>query len=161
VYSLPTLSSLYLKLMKRRMMRSPTRPFTYWGVLAVKAANNQKSRGLSRRWHSLTKTCMRWYRYLIGYRVSIHISTGATAPHSLNIQHGGRASHWGRSPVYRSSAKVQAWWNLKYMTTLHNYIKEVDTYFQQEGPSPRNSRRRLCAQEGTIFSTRLQGQVDV
>jgi len=59
----------------------------------------------------------------MGIVLSIHISTRATAPPSLNIQHGGRTSHWGRSPVDRSSAEVQAWLNLKYMTTLYNYNK--------------------------------------
>ena len=123
--------------------------------------NKQKSRRLSRRWHSLTKTGMRWYRYFTWVLCfNTHFNRG-NPPHSLGIQHGGRASYGGRSPVDRSSAKVQAWLNLKYMTTLHNYIKDVETNFQQEGSSPWNSRKRLCTQtRGTIFSTRLQGQVD-
>ena len=56
------------------------------------------------------------------YCTSVHTSTGAT-PSFINIHHEGHASHWGRSPVCRSSAEVQAWWNLKCMTTLYNYIK--------------------------------------
>jgi len=51
-----------------------------------------------------------------------HFNKGNPPP-PLNIQHGGRASREGRSPVYMSSAEVQAWLNLKYMTTLYNYIK--------------------------------------
>jgi len=122
MYSLPTLSSLYPK-PKKRMKRLPTKSLTYWGILAVKAANKQKSRRLSRIWHSLTKTGMRCYLCLtwISY-FSTHFNRGN--PLSFpNIQRGSSASRGGRSPVNRSYAKVQAWLNLKHMTTLYNYIK--------------------------------------
>jgi len=122
MYSLPTLSSLYPKL-KKRMKRLPTKSLTYWGILAVKAANKEKSRRLSRKWHSLTKTGMGCYRCLtwISY-FSTHFNRGN--PLSFpNIQRGSSASRGGRSPVNRSYAKVQAWLNLKHMTTMYNYIK--------------------------------------
>ena len=41
MYSLPTLSSLYPK-PKKRMKRLPTRSLTYWGILAIKAANKNQ-----------------------------------------------------------------------------------------------------------------------
>jgi len=83
----------------------------------------QKTRRLSRRWHSLTKTGMRCYRYLTWVSCfSTHFNRGNPPP-SLSIQHGGRVSRGDRSPVNRSSAEVQAWLNLKYMTTLYNYVK--------------------------------------
>jgi len=160
MYFLPTLSSLNPK-PKKRMMRFPTRSLTYWGILAIKAENKQKSRRLSRRWHSLTKTGMRWYRYLTWVLCfSTHFNRGNPPP-SHGMQHGGRASHWGWSPVYRSPAEVQAWLNLKYMTTLYNHIKRsLKQASNKKVRPPWNSRRRLCAQKGTIFSTRLQGQMD-
>jgi len=83
----------------------------------------RKSRGWPRRWHSLTKTGMRCYRCLtwISY-FRTHFNKGN--PLSFpNIQRGSSASCGGRSPVNRSYAKVQAWLNLKHMTTLYNYIK--------------------------------------
>jgi len=61
---------------------------------------------------------MRWYRYLTWVSCySTHFNRGNPTL-SPGIQHGGRASHWGWSPVYRSSAEVQAWLSSKYMTTL-------------------------------------------
>jgi len=123
-------------------------------------SNKQKSKRLSRTWHSLTKTGIRWYRYLTWVSCfNTHFNRGNPPP-SLSIQHGGRASHWDRSPVYRSSAKVQAWLSSEYMTTLYNYKEKFKTSFQQEGSSPWNSRMRLRAQKGTITSTIHQWQVD-
>ena len=98
------------------MKRFPTKSLIYWGILAAKAANEQKSKRLSRRWHSLTKTGMRWYHYFTWVSCfNTHCNRGNPPP-SLRIQHGVRASREGRSLVYKSSAKVQAWWNLK----VHN-----------------------------------------
>ena len=120
LYSLSTLISLKMK--KRRMKRFPTRSLAYLGILAVEAANKdqedcpENGSHLQRLAWDVTVT-------LHGYRASVHTSTGEAPPPSLSIQLGDRASRGGRSPVNRSSAKVQAWLNLKCMTTLYNYIK--------------------------------------
>ncbi|KEH38053.1 hypothetical protein MTR_2g059937 [Medicago truncatula] len=39
MYYLPTLSSLYPKLKKRKMKRLPMRSLTCWGIIAIKATN--------------------------------------------------------------------------------------------------------------------------
>jgi len=121
MYSLPTLSSLYPK-PKKRMKRLPTRSLTYWGILAIKAANkNQEDcpedcSHLQRLAQDAT-ICTSWVSYF-----STHFNRG-NPPLSLSVQHGSSASHGGRSPVNRSYAKVQALLNLKCMTTLYKYIK--------------------------------------
>ena len=74
------------------------RYIAYWGILAVETAT------IGFAWI--------WY-------FSTQFNRG-NPPLSLSI----RASHWGRSPVYRSPAEVQAWLNLKCMTTLYNYIQK-------------------------------------
>jgi len=160
MYSLPTLSSLYLKLKKTWMKRFPTRSLTYWGILAAKAANKQKSRRLSRRWHSLTKTGMRWYCYLTWVSCfSTHFNRGNPTL-SPGIQHGGRASHWGRSPVYRSSAEVQAWLSSKYMTTLYNYKERLKQTSNKRVHPHEIQEKDFVPKKGTTFPTGLQGQVD-
>ena len=157
IYYLPTLCSLYLKLKKTWMKRFPMRSLAYWGILAVKAANKKQENCLEDGIH-LQRLAWDVTVTLHKYHVAVHISTGATPPHSFSIQHGGRASRGGRSPVCRSSAEVQAWWNLKCMTTL--YKKEVWNKLPTRRLVPWNSRKRLCAKKGIIFPTRLQRQVD-
>ena len=118
------------------------------------------SRRLSRRWLSLSKTGMRWYHYLTWVLCfSTHFNRGSPPPF-LSIQHGGRASRKGRSPVDRRSAEVQVWLNLKCMTTLYNYIKKVETSFQQEGSSPWMSRKWFCAQSYIIWSKQILGAMN-
>jgi len=81
-------------------------------------------------------------------------------PPSLSIQHGGRASHWGRSPVYRSSAEVQAWLSSKYMTTLYNYKKRLKQTSNKRVRPVKFKRKTLWPKKGITFPTELQGQVD-
>ena len=142
---------------ERKMKRLPTRSLTYWGILAVAAANKDQEDCQEDGIHLQR---LAWYVTVHEYHASIPISTGATAPPSLNIHHEGHASRGGRSPVNKSYAGIQAWSNLNVWQPCTTITKEVDTNLQQESSSPWNSRRRLCAQKSTIFSTRLQGQVD-
>jgi hypothetical protein len=99
MYSLPTLSSLCPK--KRKIKGLPTRSLAYWGILAVEAANKNQEDCPGDSFHlqilhrilpsTLHDNC-----------TAVHPSTGATPPPSLSIQHEGRASRGGRSPVDRS-----------------------------------------------------------
>ena len=75
MYSLPTLSSLYPK-PKKRMKRLPTRSLTYWGILAVEAANKDQEDCQEDDIHLQR---LAWDDTVTshGYRVSVHISTGA------------------------------------------------------------------------------------
>jgi len=157
MYSLPNLSSLCQKMKKRKMKRLPTKSLTYWGILVVAAANKNQEDCQEDGIHLQR---LAWDVIVHEYHASIHISTGATAPPSLNIHHEGHASRGGRSPVNKSFAGIQAWSNLNVWQPCTTITKEVDTNFQQEGLSPSNSRKRLCTQESTTFPIRPQGQVD-
>jgi len=112
MYSLPSLSPLYPK-PKKRMKRLPTRSLTYWGIHSQEDCPEDDIHLQRLAWNDIIT--------LHGYCASVH---RGSPPPFLSIQHGGRASHGGRSPVYRSPAEVQAWLNLKCMTTLFNYIQK-------------------------------------
>jgi len=121
MYFLPTLSSLYPKLKKTWIKRFSMRSLTYWGILAIEAASENQEDGLEDGIHlrrlAWDYCCLTWISYF-----STHFNRGN--PLSFpNIQRWSSASRGGRSPVNRSYAKVQAWLNLKHMTTLYNYIK--------------------------------------
>jgi len=89
-----------------------------------------------------------------------HTFRQGNPPLSPSIQHEGRASHWGRSLVYRSSAEVQAWLSSKYMTTLYNY-KERLKQTSNKRVRPREIQEKdFVPKKGTTFPTGLQGQVD-
>jgi len=71
----------------------PMRYIAYWSILAVETANTYQK--------VVQKMAFKdWYEMLPfvlhGYRTSVHASTGATLPPSLNMQYKGSASH-GRS----------------------------------------------------------------
>ena len=102
------------------MRRLLTRSLAYWGILVVKAAN-KKQEDCPKDGIHLQR--LAWDVTVHEYHASIHISTGATPllPSVYNME--VVASLRGRSPVDRSSAKVQAWLNLKCMATLYNYVK--------------------------------------
>jgi len=76
MYSLPTLGFLYPKLMKRRMVRFPTRPLTYWGILAIETINKNQEDCPGDGIH-LQRLAWNDIITLHGYCVSVHISTGA------------------------------------------------------------------------------------
>ena len=103
----------------------------------------------------------------VSYTLTIHFSTDIVLqyalqqgqpPFLLNIQHGGRASHGGRSPVNESSDK-RSLIELKCMTTLCHgklYQKKMKQAFGKKG-APREG---YLVQNVYIFSTRLKRQVD-
>ena len=123
MYSLPTLSSLYPK-PKKRVKRFPTRSLAYWGISAIEAANKNQEDCPKDGSHLQRLAWGATIRFTLHrYHAFSTCFNRGNPPLSLSIQHGSRASRGGRSPVNRSSAKVQAWLNLKCMTTLYKYIK--------------------------------------
>jgi len=139
--------------MKRLLARS----LICWGILVVEATNkNQEDcpgdvSHLQRPAWDVTIT-------LHGYRASVHISTGQPPP-SLSIQHGGRASCGGRSPVNRSSAGIQAWSNLNAWRPCTTMSKEVETNFQQEGSSQWISRKNFVPKKVLPFQPDSRGKL--
>jgi len=97
VLSLPTLSSLCLKLKKGRMKRFPLRSLAYWGILAAEAAN--KNIKIVQKMAFTYKDYMRCYRSpCTGIVLQCALQQGQPL-FFLNIRHGGRASRGGRSPI--------------------------------------------------------------
>ena len=71
----------------------PIRYIAYWGISVVEAANTYQKvvqKMTFKDWQGMLPFALH------GYCTSVHASTGAIPPPSLNIQHGGSASH-GRS----------------------------------------------------------------
>jgi len=67
------------------------------------------------------------------FGTSVHSSTGAT-PLFLRIQHGGRTSCGGQSPIKGSSIEGQAWLNLNAWLpcVMDNYIKRMMQAFDKK-----------------------------
>ena len=95
LYSLSTLSSLYPRLKKRRMMKFLMRSLAYWGILVIEAAS-RTSKVFPKDGIQLQRLVRVSTIGLAWNCISVHTSTGATPPPSLSIQHKGSASH-GRS----------------------------------------------------------------
>jgi len=110
------------------MNRFPTRSFVYLGILAVKAANKNQEDCPEDGSHLQR---LAWDVIV----ASMHTSTGEAPllPSVYNME-------VVEVPVDRNSSEIQAWLNLKTWRPSTTISREVETNFQQEGPSPWISR---------------------
>ncbi|KEH17210.1 hypothetical protein MTR_0031s0050 [Medicago truncatula] len=87
------------------MKRLSSRSLAYWGILAIEAANNIPKQ-IVQKMAFIYKDCHEMLPLPhMGIVLQYTLQQGKPF-FFLNIQHGGRASRGGRSPVNRSSAEI-------------------------------------------------------
>jgi len=123
MYSLPTLSSLCPK--KRKMEKSSTNFSRLLGHLGRRSQKQKLQEERPEKGIHLQRLAQDAVIIL-----QVHTSTGATSllPSIYNME-------VVEVPVDRSSAEIQAWPNLNAWWPCTTTSKEVETNFQQEGPS--------------------------